>query len=133
MRLGWVTDIHLDYLDQPQDLTDFTASLVSEAIDSLLVTGDIANAPELDESLEKLAEGIGRPVYFVLGNHDFYGGSIADVRSRMVKLCRRNPRLFWLPAEGVVAIGPGTGLIGHEGWADGGYGDYANSPVLLNE
>lgn len=36
------------------------------------------------------------------------------------------------PVSGVVELGNDTCLIGHDGWADGRFGDYAGSKVLLN-
>ena len=41
--------------------------------------------------------------------------------------------LQWLSATGPVALGDDTVLLGQDGWADGRYGDYANSRVMLND
>jgi hypothetical protein len=41
--------------------------------------------------------------------------------------------LFWLPRAGIIELTPNTGLIGHDGWADGRLGDYWGSDVLLND
>src|SRR5437764_11589677 len=73
------------------------------------------------------------PIYFVLGNHDFYRGSIAGVRAGVEALDARSPRLHWLPRTGVVGLTPETALVGHDGWADGRFGDYGRSEVLLND
>jgi hypothetical protein len=43
------------------------------------------------------------------------------------------PRLTWLTRAGVVELAPDTGLVGHDSWADGRYGDYHRSPVILND
>ena len=51
----------------------------------------------------------------------------------MAELCARSPRLHWLNGTGVVGLTAETGLIGHDGWADGRFGDYAGSDVLLND
>ena len=45
---------------------------VNEHADALVVTGDIAESPTLRSALTSLATLTERPVYFVLGNHDFY-------------------------------------------------------------
>src|SRR5207245_2109809 len=71
--------------------------------------------------------------YLVLGNHDFYFGSIAAVRRSVVDLCRRRPRLVYLTAGGVVQLAPGMGLLGHDGWADARVGDYERSLVMMND
>jgi hypothetical protein len=33
----------------------------------------------------------------------------------------------------VIELSPTTGLVGHDGWGDGRYGAYHNSPVILND
>lgn len=73
------------------------------------------------------------PGYFVLGNHDYYGGEIESVRSIVQKVCRRLRWLHWLPASGVVPLDNHTCLIGHDGWADGRFGNYKGSKILLND
>lgn len=85
------------------------------------------------EQLEGLDARLGLPVYFVLGNHDFYRGGIVRVRAEVRALCNRSTRLHWLPGSGVVALTPETALVGHDGWADGRFGDYERSGVLLND
>src|SRR5689334_2837009 len=45
----------------------------------------------------------------------------------------RSPSLCWLPRAGVVELTPETGLVGHDGWADGRLGDYAGPDVFLND
>ncbi len=132
MRLTWVTDIHLDFLDD-QDLRTFLHSLRADVTDGLLVGGDIAEAPSLDARLCDLAGAFDRPMYFVLGNHDFYRGSIPDVRARMDALCTRRPALVYLSHAGVISLTQTTALIGHDGWGDARYGDYHGSTVRLND
>jgi hypothetical protein len=39
----------------------------------------------------------------------------------------------WLPLHGIVPLNGDSALIGHECWSDGGYGDYFNSPIVLND
>lgn len=99
----------------------------------MLIGGDIAVAGTLEMRLELLARKIQRPIYFVLGNHDFYKGSITGVRSRITNLCRRSPNLHWLSNSGVIELSPNTGLIGHDGWADGRSGNGIRSEVMLND
>ncbi len=70
MRLGWVTDIHLDFLAPPKREA-FFAALRAQASDGLLFSGDVAEAPTLVSHLEDMAAAVQRPIYFVLGNHDF--------------------------------------------------------------
>lgn len=83
--------------------------------------------------LRELEASLGRPIYFVLGNHDFYGGSNAGVRSAVAQACRESRYLTWLPDAGVIELAPDTGLVGHVGWADGRLGDYELSDIVLND
>jgi 3',5'-cyclic AMP phosphodiesterase CpdA len=68
----------------------------------------------------------------VLGNHDFYGSSVSDVRGRATALSRQG-RAVWLGATDVVALSERTGLVGHDGWGDARFGDHHGSEVLLND
>ncbi|MDE3091859.1 MAG: metallophosphoesterase, partial [Chloroflexota bacterium] len=69
----------------------------------------------------------------VLGNHDFYKGSIAGVRAKVAQLTKRSPWLHWLSNSGVIELTPQTGLLGHDGWADGRLGNRIRSEVMLND
>lgn len=132
MRAAWVTDIHLNCLDGPK-VEAFCAALRVGDPDIVLVGGDIAEADTVEAYLRTLATSIQKPIYFVLGNHDFYQGSIQTVRSAMTSLCRAERRLAYLSQAGCVRLTAVTGLIGHDGWGDGRLGDYANSTVRLND
>jgi 3',5'-cyclic-AMP phosphodiesterase len=132
LRLAWLTDIHLNFVE-PAQVDDLCRSVVDNGADAVLLTGDIAEAVDVVDHLQALDDRIGLPLYFVLGNHDFYRGSIAGVRGAIAELCARRPRLHWLPGSGVVELTPETGLVGHDGWADGRLGDYAGSEVMLND
>jgi 3',5'-cyclic AMP phosphodiesterase CpdA len=131
-RLAWVTDIHLNFL-RPQVARAFLASLAETAADAFLIGGDIGEATDVSLHLEALDHRLQRPVYFVLGNHDFYRGSIAAVRQTVRDLCSTVPGLHWLPDAGVVPLTDETCLVGHDGWGDGRLGNYQGSGVLLND
>jgi 3',5'-cyclic AMP phosphodiesterase CpdA len=131
-RLAWATDIHLNFLSA-SGMDTFCASLAREEPDAVLITGDIAEAPSLASLLSVVAAELETPIYFVLGNHDFYRGSISRVREAVRALCRQSSWLAWLPGEGVVSLGEDVALIGVDGWADGRLGDYSRSPVVLND
>lgn len=132
LRLTWLTDIHLEFLS-PARLTDFCVALARARPEALVITGDISQSRGLEAHLRILERALECPVYFVLGNHDYYHGSIAQVRDLAVRMTMGSPRLCWLPAAGVVPLSDTTALVGHDGWADGRLGDYANSAVVLND
>jgi predicted MPP superfamily phosphohydrolase len=132
MRVAWLTDIHLNFVSQ-QQMVAFLASVRKSDPEAVLLGGDIAEAPQLRYYLLTLAEALHRPIYFVLGNHDYYRGSIARVRSEVARLVKGSPYLRYLASMDVVPLAPDTALIGHDGWADGRAGDYAGSEVLMND
>jgi Icc protein len=131
-ELLWASDCHLDHAS-PDTRAEFRARLASLAGASLVVTGDISTAATLIADLEFLAEGAPRPVYFVLGNHDHYGSSIAAVRDAVLELGIRRPAIQWLPPAGVVLLDKTTAQVGVDGWADGRYGDPLGTPLVLND
>ena len=132
MRLAWLTDIHLDFVSSSQ-VEALARSIASRDVEGVVVTGDIATGSTLVAQLEAFAALLPQPIWFVLGNHDFYGASISDVRAAALALTQRHPRLRWLPSLGVVPLAPDTALIGTDGWGDGRLGDVRHSPVLLSD
>lgn len=132
MRLLWLTDLHLNFCSRPI-VNQLLADIAAAAPDALVVTGDIAEARDVVSWLERLDDHLQRPLFFVLGNHDYYFGSIAQVRQTMADLCAARPRLQYLSQREVIPLTPAVGLVGHDGWADARLGDYARSRVMLND
>lgn len=131
-RIVWLTDIHLNFVaDRAADL--FLQNVAETDADVVLISGDIAEAHNVRDYLERIDDALGRPVYFVLGNHDFYFSSITRVRANIETLCNERPNLTYLSAAAPIELTPNVGLVGHDGWADGRVGDYHNSPVMLND
>jgi Icc protein len=131
-RIVWLTDLHLNFLTT-EELRAFLDQLADTRADGVLVSGDIAESRDVVPFLKQLADAAGAAVYFVLGNHDYYFGSIRDVRGQITELCRQDPQLVWLNTAGVVELTPRVGLIGHDGWADARLGDYERSQVMMND
>ena len=131
-RLAWLTDLHLNFL-RLAARSAFLSSLADVEADAFLIGGDTGEAHDVVGLLEAIHTAVGRPVYFVLGNHDFYRGSIAGVRAAVRELCAARPGLHYLPDVGVVELTPDTALVGCDGWGDGRLGDYAGSDVMLND
>jgi predicted MPP superfamily phosphohydrolase len=132
MRLIWLTDIHLNFLNKRRRM-DFYEKVIRESGDSILISGDIAEALSVSEILAEMATTINKPIYFVLGNHDYYHGRIDSVRQEMEKLTKSEPLIHWLPESGAQVLGNGVILLGNDCWADGRYGNYANSRLSLND
>lgn len=132
MKLCWMTDVHLNFLKE-QPRFEFYQQVRELNADAALLTGDIAEAPSVCNILTEFTEHTGLPTYFVLGNHDFYFGNVADVRSRVTQLVQKNDALTWLSLGDVVKLKDDTILIGQDTWADGRNGDYWHSPIVLND
>lgn len=132
MKLAWLTDPHLNFagITKAQSLAQ---QVVKWDADALCITGDIGESHDLQGWLELIVSIIQRPVYFVLGNHDFYHATIAEVRATASALTSRYANLHWMGAEDVISLTEHTALIGHDGWGDGREGDMHNSPVMLND
>ena len=131
-RLAWTSDPHLNFLDAV-GRREFYATLGAAAPDGVLLGGDLAESPLFCNHLSEMAEALSRPIYFVLGNHDFYRGSIAETRCRVAQLAEESPLLTYLSRVEMVEIGSRTALVGHDGWADGREGDFDGSDVILND
>lgn len=132
MRLAWLTDLHLNFLGS-QEVTQFLDNIIEDNPDAILITGDIAEAHSLAGYLTRMAEHLQRPIYFVLGNHDYYRGSVRTVRDMMIDLTAENEWLTWMSGADIVELTPTVALIGHDGWGDGRIGNYDSSPLVLND
>jgi 3',5'-cyclic AMP phosphodiesterase CpdA len=131
MRLAWMTDVHLNFLEAA-DRRRFLETAGDQA-DAFVISGDIAESPSITDVLQEMEDGLRKPVYFVLGNHDFYRGSIGKTRFVVSGLTERSEFLTYLTATEVVELSPQTALVGHDGWADTRFGDFEGSDVILND
>lgn len=119
MKLLWLTDLHLDSAT-PNTRQAFYQSLGETVFDAAVITGDISTSRLLSKHLADLAEACSpRNVYFVLGNHDFYGSSFEHVDRIVACCCRQHSNLHHLGQGEIIRLGPDSALIGHRGWADG--------------
>ncbi|MDX1924088.1 MAG: metallophosphoesterase [Rickettsiaceae bacterium] len=131
MKLTWITDVHLNFLEKDERI-DFYHTLITTDSDGIMISGDIAEATSIEPILKEMAT-IQKPIYFVLGNHDYYRGGINDLRNKMTSMTKDEPFLFWLPASGPQKLNNDVVLLGYDCFADGRYGDSANSRVVLND
>lgn len=132
MKLAWLTDIHLNFL-HADEVEAFIQHVAETPCDGILLTGDIGESPDVLLFLNRLDIALQRPIYFVLGNHDFYRGSIVGVRAKVDELCKACPNLKWMNRETVNPLTDKTCIVGHDGWGDGRYGNYWSLEVLLND
>jgi predicted phosphohydrolase len=130
MRVAWGTDVHLSFVEE-QVVVRYCADVMESGAAALLLGGDIAEGITVVEWLHLMRRELDVPIYFVLGNHDYYGSSIREVRERVRGLSTDGLR--WLPEAGVVPLTPDVALVGHGGWGDGRLGDFMGSEVILND
>ena len=131
-RVAWCTDIHLNFA-KPETLAEFQHQLRDADADIVLIGGDIGEATDVVHFLELLDGHLARPLCFVLGNHDYYFGSIHGVRAEVRSLCAACEHLVYLTDGAIIELTPHTGLVGHDSWADGRIGDYERSTIMLND
>ena len=133
-KYAWATDIHLDFLkDDNRRIIQFGEGLVKDSPTGIFLTGDLSVAARLPFHLGALEQIAKRPIYFVLGNHDYYGARIEDVRKRMRALTNASPFLRYLPTIPYVALTPTTAVLGHDGWYDAIYGEWKNSSFNMTD
>lgn len=130
MRLGWLTDPHFNFVNLSV-WDEFATGLVASKLDGLLITGDISEAEDFDWQIQRLSNSIAVPIYFVLGNHDFYHGSLSDVRKKANRLSENS--IHYLQDSGPHTLDDSWALCGVDGWADGRVGDYFRSSVRMHD
>ena len=96
MRLAWLTDIHLNFLDD-DDRRSFLEAVADQA-DAFAISGDIGESTKIIGYLKEMEEIVRKPIYFVLGNHDFYRGSIGETRAEVARLTEQSEFLVYLTA-----------------------------------
>jgi len=102
MRLAWATDIHLNFLDAATRHRFYQS--LGEDSDAVAISGDIAESTNIEEYLQEMEESLKRPIFFVLGNHDFYRGSIGKTREAVAWLAARSEHLVYLTAKELVEL-----------------------------
>ena len=119
-RLVWTSDTHLDRMARSEFL-EFIEYLQELNADGFVLAGDIAEADSVISFLTEFRQQLDCPIYFVLGNHDFWGSTFAETRAAICEFVSKQIDIHWLSESGVVSLNETTALIGHDGWADGGY------------
>lgn len=132
--LAWITDVHLNFVSS--DSPEYRAlckELRRSRAEAVLLGDDTAEAANLEHWLSRLSVDIECPICFVLGNHDYYGSSVAEVRASATSISRRHASINWLggPSKGVIALNDQVALVGVGGWGDARLGNVESSPVCL--
>ncbi len=131
-KLLWLTDLHLDAA-APDLIPSFFQMLERAQPDILLIGGDTCNGSSSMNVIECLQSKLNIPVYFVFGNHDYYGHSIKKMRKEARKRFSNSSNIKYLTFEKPIPLTEETALIGHDGWADGQAGNFLQSDIYLND
>ncbi|MCE5317137.1 MAG: metallophosphoesterase, partial [Parachlamydia sp.] len=110
-KLLWTTDLHVDATEKAH-LEQFYQFIEANDPAAILIGGDISNGYQSLIHLKNMGERLKKPLYFVLGNHDFYNGSIKKMRGKVRQLVAEVPNLVYLTEAGVIELSPTTALIG---------------------
>lgn len=102
MKINVLSDLHLNHEGLPRPAND---------ADVIVLAGDIARPQQAIE----WAKGIGRPVVYVPGNHEYYGDSIDARRDELKSLCAGTS--VHLLDCGVVVL-DGVRFVGATLWTD---------------
>lgn len=134
----WCSDIHLNFLGKERREDFYSCLPGNQEIaastsgaregESILITGDIAESHNIESLLSEMKSCTKKNIYFVAGNHDYYGSSIKKMRSSFKKF----KDAYWLP-RGPIKIDNTTMLVGQDGWGDGRNGDYENSRLVMSD
>lgn len=124
MKLGCISDLHID-INIDFSIINTLCSLVEETrLDCLLIAGDISNNCRTTiETIEKIKDNIGIPVYFVPGNHDLWdeAGEYNNTNT-IYSLYQNHPLCL---SGGAKLLDDQWALIGDVGWYDYSFGsDY---------
>jgi Icc protein len=137
-KILWATDIHFPNAKLEQ-INNFATSVLHQNPDLLVITGDISESRKLRwdlDSLKTLFPNL--PVFFCVGNHDWYDGSIVNIRKWLTEdysapKTKFSPGVWYLGSSGVIPLTETTALVGADGFYDWGYANGFTSRVDMQD
>jgi len=118
----WYTDLHLNRL-LPWTLYNLIQNIIKENPSGIFLTGDISNGTFTCFHLKLLAYFVKCPIYFVLGNHDYYLTGLEEQHKKIRAMCAKYPNLIWVTDNDPIALNEDVILVGAEGWYDARIGN----------
>lgn len=116
----WATDIHLNYFSD-EYISNFGKSLGTEyKAEGLIISGDISLGTKLERNLKTLSDAIQIPIYYVLGNHDYWYSSFEEIDSLLDSLSLDSGLIDL--NKNSIQINEDTILTGFTGWYDCKFG-----------
>jgi predicted phosphohydrolase len=119
----WLTDSHLYFFNRYKLLN----SILDQKAKAVFLTGDFSEGPSFLSNLEFFGKKLGRPLYFVMGNHEYHFSSFAKTHQAVRDLCAKYPNLIWMTENGIVPLNDEAAVIGTEGW----YSVDVGNPIYL--
>ena len=134
MKLLWLTDIHLNFLNSVERHR-FYQHLATHDFDKVVISGDIGEHMNYHDYLLEMDRVLKRkPIYYVHGNHDFWHSSFRNVQSlARLRTIDFKTNCYWLNAIRPLQLTPGVFLIGVDGFYDTRNGDYENAGLVMRD
>ena len=101
-RLQVMSDLHFEF--HADHGSSFVRALDPTGVDALILAGDITTGGRLADALEQFCERYPR-VFYVIGNHELYGYSRAEVGAAIERAAGRHANLHVLDGNAVYALG----------------------------
>lgn len=123
MKIIHISDTHFTYCNEKarKHFLQGINNKISQGGEIILLTGDISESPTLTSELFWLSENIKRPLYYILGNHDFYHSNF-EIGRQLAKTAQNfsNLKQFicYLPSRQYVKLNTDTVLFGFDGLYD---------------
>jgi predicted phosphohydrolase len=129
------SDLHLDHLSH-EERKEFLGRVRKQCDNPnavLLLTGDISSQKYLWEHIDELVQVSCGRVFYVLGNHDFWGGSFAQANTALQSHNHINSRAVFMDLVDRVQLEDDLCVIGDSGWYDGRNGLQGNPRFIMND
>jgi len=116
----WAADLHFN--SARTSPFQFGSSLAQRFPNAkgLILTGDISVSHRVASDLKDLHFGFGKPIYFVLGNHDYWDSSFRSADNLVREI---HNDILYLQSDFPVDLGNSVQMVGVSGWYDAGYGE----------
>jgi 3',5'-cyclic-AMP phosphodiesterase len=135
-KLVWLTDCHLDHVAQTmgnRGIIEFIDTVKAQQPDMVVITGDTSTSKLFCEHISAIEAGLRCPIYFIMGNHDYWGGSMDSLRANVKSLTQVAQQLKYMPLVSHIMIGSKTAVVGHDCWYDANVGDPMRSSFIMND
>jgi hypothetical protein len=112
VKLWLLSDLHFEF--HADGGLSFLASLPEPDYDLAVIAGDLCDYKTLRRSLQLVSARF-KHVAYILGNHECYGGSIANAHLVAARMAQDLPNLTYLDCS-YIDLGEGRKLHGHTLW-----------------